>query len=279
MKRIDTNRLNGEIIALETCDSSTVSKHSHSFFEFVYVLRGKAEHTINGRTMILSEGDYFLIDLEYTHEYRKLKSEADFCIINCMFLPEIIDDSLKDAKSFREIITPYMPDFPINDISTLTSYHDQDGFIGALVTKMLREHREKKSGYLDVMRNSLLCMLICLARSESSVGNTGTGHMIKHIKDYVEKHYTERIQLSDICKNMNFSLTYLSLTFKKETNMTFRDYLIKVRLEKACHLLRTTDKTIAEVSDLVGYSDPAFFFKIFKKELGVTPYHYRKIQK
>lgn len=279
MKRIENNRLNGDIIMLETCDAATVSNHSHSFFEFVYVLRGKAEHTINGKTMILSEGDYFLIDLDYTHEYRKLNTETDFCILNCMFLPEFIDVSLKDAKSFREIITPYMSDFPINNISTLTSYHDQDGFIGALITKMLKEHREKKSGYLDVIRNSLLSMLICLARSESNAGDSGTEHMIRYIKNYIEKHYSEHIQLSDICKKLNFSLTHVSLTFKKDTNMTFRDYLIKVRLEKACHLLRATDKTVAEIADLVGYSDPAFFFKIFKKGLGVTPYQYRKIQK
>lgn len=58
--------------------------------------------------------------------------------------------------------------------------------------------------------------------------------------------------------------------------MTFRDYLQKVRIKKACELLEKTDKTIAEIANIVGYSDPAFFYQIFKKEMTVTPREYRQ---
>lgn len=275
-------RLKTELIILSDCSYPTADWHSHDFFEFVYVLKGKAEHTIDDRTMILSEGDYFLIDLNSAHEYRKLGSEPDFCIVNCMFIPRFIDETLTDAKCFYDIIDFCLPDQydqSASAMATLSSYHDNDGYIGALVLQMKRELQEKNAGYFEVLRNSLVNMLIALARNKASRTPTGTSQITKRITETVAKSYMRPLHLSDICKELNFSLTYVSLVFKRETNMSFRDYLIKIRLEKACHLLRLTDKSVAEIANLVGYSDPAFFYKLFKNELRLTPFQYRKFHR
>ena len=58
--------------------------------------------------------------------------------------------------------------------------------------------------------------------------------------------------------------------------MTFREYLQNVRMKKASEMLEKTDKTIAEIASLVGYSDPAFFYRLFRKTMNMTPQEYRK---
>ena len=58
--------------------------------------------------------------------------------------------------------------------------------------------------------------------------------------------------------------------------ITFRDYLLKFRIEKACLLLRVSDMTVQEISRLVGYTDPAFFYKSFRRTTSETPDEYRR---
>ncbi len=273
--------LQKELILIQTCDSDFSSMHTHPFFEFVYVLRGRAEHTINDRTMILSEGDYFLVDLNCRHEYRKLSDEADFCIVNCMFLPQFIDEDLRGAKRFTEIAEYCVCDFGRRKESSaaLSSYHDRDGFVGALIRRMMRECRDRDLGSVELLKNSLVSLMVCMARNETAPSESGAGYITRYIKRYTDKHFSTPLCLSDISRELGLSLTYVSLKFKQEAGMTFRDYLKKVRIEKACRYLRTKEKTVAEIAETVGYSDAAFFFKIFKKELGVTPHKYRELHK
>lgn len=255
-----------------------VPSHTHHFFEFAYVVQGRAEHTINDRTFILSEGDYFLINRNDAHGYRSIAGE-EFHIINCLFLPHFIDRTLESAASLREILEDYwlrLDAWKFSDGVTLQSYHDQDGFVGTLIRKMYAEYREKRPGYEEILRSCLVSLLVCLLRNGVEDSETDGERISRKIKEYTARHYMESVSLSALSREMNLSLTYVSLTFKKENQMSFRDYLIKVRMEKACQLLRGTEKSIAEISELVGYSDPAFFYRSFRKFLGQTPTQYRR---
>ncbi len=270
--------LEKDAVVLTECSNSNVKPHTHDFLEFAYVVKGRAEHTINGKTFIMSEGDYFLINRKDSHAYLSV-SEEGFRIINCLFLPQFIDKTLAHAGTFREILDDYLVQFgyrKFSDRVTLQCYHDQDGFVGTLMQKMLSEYREKKPGYKEILRNCLISTLVCLLRNDTEDPEAGNEQITKYIKEYVAEHYTEPISLSELSKHLNFSLTHVSLTFKKDTAVSFRDYLIKVRMEKACQLLRTTKKTVTEISQLVGYADPAFFYRSFKKYLGLTPTEYRE---
>ena len=265
-------------VVIRECSDDLADLHSHSFFEFVYVLSGRAEHTIDGRSMILSKGDYFFIDLKSTHAYRKITDDEDFKIINCLFLPSFIDSSLEKAAGLGEIIDNSLVKFASSAASssvTAGSYHDADGFVGRVINQMLFEYAKKQKGYKDVIRNLLMCVLIYLLRNDTGL-DAGSKSITSYIKEYISENYMHELRLSDISKKLNFSLTYVSLMFKRDTHMSFRDYLAKVRMERACNLLRVSKKTVSEIAGHVGYVDDTFFYKSFKKYLGVTPIEYRK---
>lgn len=100
---------------------------------------------------------------------------------------------------------------------------------------------------------------------------------IRVIKEYIEEHFAEGITLEMMAEQVKLSANYVSAIFRKETGVTFSDYLTAKRMEHAVELLRKTDLPIAQVAERVGYSDVKYFGKLCKKTLGMKPTEYRKL--
>lgn len=92
---------------------------------------------------------------------------------------------------------------------------------------------------------------------------------------YMSKYYYEKLTLDSIAAQFDLSPSHFSLMFKKITNYSVIDYLIKLRLSKA-KLLLEDGKSISEVAEAVGFSDIYYFSKTFKKHVGLSPSSYRK---
>lgn len=101
--------------------------------------------------------------------------------------------------------------------------------------------------------------------------------MVKVIKDYINENYHEPITLNMIAENIYLSPSYISDLFKKQTGENITDYCAKVRIEKAKILLKDLQIKSYEIGEMVGYKDPAYFSKVFKKVVGVSPNEYRSI--
>ncbi|MBM7647357.1 AraC-like DNA-binding protein [Bacillus ectoiniformans] len=92
---------------------------------------------------------------------------------------------------------------------------------------------------------------------------------------YIEDHFSEEVTAKDVANHVNLSYSHFVRLFKKETGNTFSNYLTFVRLRKGVWNLRYTDKTIEEISDLVGFNTPNYFSSTFKKYVGSTPSEFR----
>jgi two-component system response regulator YesN len=100
--------------------------------------------------------------------------------------------------------------------------------------------------------------------------------IIDQVVDYIQDHYMEACQLSDVAASVYLSPKYLSDLFKKSTGETFTSYLTKVRIKKAELLLSNTKIKVTEIAKMVGYDDPNYFSTVFRKSLNTSPNHYRK---
>ncbi|NOU64368.1 response regulator [Paenibacillus sp. LMG 31461] len=95
-------------------------------------------------------------------------------------------------------------------------------------------------------------------------------------KEYTKNHYHEDdITINKVSSYLYISTGYFSSIFKKETKMTFVNYLSHIRIEAAKELLRTTDMKTFEIAEKVGYSDANYFSFSFRKNVGVSPRDYR----
>ena len=94
--------------------------------------------------------------------------------------------------------------------------------------------------------------------------------------EYIEKNFQENINLNKISNYVSLSKNYFCNIFKKETGITIWDYLIRIRMEEAKKMLLETEQKTYEISERVGYDDPSYFGRLFKKYTGFTPMEFRE---
>lgn len=100
--------------------------------------------------------------------------------------------------------------------------------------------------------------------------------LIKKAIDYIEENYTkESISLNEVADAAEVSANYFSAVFRRETEMTFTEYVTQKRMEKAKQLLRHTEKPSGDIAAEVGFKDSHYFSFVFKKTQGCTPREYR----
>lgn len=106
--------------------------------------------------------------------------------------------------------------------------------------------------------------------------NRNMTKLIKEIKEIIHKRFGENLALSDIANEVFLTPTYICLIFKQETGETINEYLTKVRIEQAKKLIKDSKLKFYNICNEVGYSDPNYFSRIFKKYTGYSPSEYRE---
>jgi Response regulator containing CheY-like receiver domain and AraC-type DNA-binding domain len=93
---------------------------------------------------------------------------------------------------------------------------------------------------------------------------------------YIRQKYREDLSLQEVAEHVHMSKNYFSEQFKRHTGLNFIDYVIRLRIHYARHLLRTTGLKIYEVAAQSGFNSTKHFLKLFKREVGLTPAEYRE---
>lgn len=99
---------------------------------------------------------------------------------------------------------------------------------------------------------------------------------VRKIQRFVEANLHLDVSLRALADHVNLHPTHLSKLYKIETGEGVSDFVFRLRMETACHKLKTTDKKVYEISTEIGYLDPAYFIKVFKRQFGMTPQEYRE---
>lgn len=267
--------IDNECIYINTYVHCNNEMHKHDFLELAYIVDGTAIHTCDGICTEVFPGDYFIIDYNSYHMY---ESENPITIINCLFLPEFIDNTLKGCNSFNAVLNNYLIRFDCGIRESIKSvFHDKDGNVKSLINRLTSEFNTKKPGYIELMRCTLIEIIINMMRS-STAANSRDAYkkQSRYIMEYVNKNYTKDISLSAIAEELHYTVSHLSHTFREDTGMGFNAYLQKIRLEHACRLLANTDKKIFEIAEAVGIYDTDYFRELFKRHFDISPMAFRK---
>ncbi len=102
--------------------------------------------------------------------------------------------------------------------------------------------------------------------------------LVEQAKAWLEANYGRRLKLSDVAQALYVSPSHLSHVFKEETGQTVLQYLTDLRIREARALLRTTDLSVGEVAQRVGFDNPSYFSRWFRRHAGTSPSDYRKGQ-
>ncbi len=115
-----------------------------------------------------------------------------------------------------------------------------------------------------------------IPREASIIGTTKIGYGISAAIGYIEEHLHERISADEVSQQCGLTRYELSRAFKSEYNMTFRDFLLKLRMERAARMLCCTQASISEIALSVGFNDISHFTRRFRKYFGCSAKIYRR---
>ena len=113
-------------------------------------------------------------------------------------------------------------------------------------------------------------------RVQSLSTRTGSSAHVEKCKDFISRHYREKIYLEDIADALRISPSYLSRLFRKETGICLQDYVTRIRVERAENLLVFSDYSLSDIAQYVNFPSQSYFGKVFKQQKGLSPKAWRE---
>jgi two-component system, response regulator YesN len=126
------------------------------------------------------------------------------------------------------------------------------------------------------MRNWFVSKVTEASRNVTAKKEEQSSGVITKAKNYIDTHYSRDISLDDVSREVEISPYYFSKLFKEETGENFIEYVTNIRMEHAKKLLSSSELSMKEICGEIGYADPNYFSRIFKKNIGVTPTEFKE---
>ena len=234
--------------------------HLHSHIELGLLLEGKTQISIDSREHILEAGDMFICFPNQVHGFKTLEKEYYMLFI---FNPEMVSEFsnqffTKLPKS--GIIKNAADDGELVDILR----HIADAYLSSDTHKNLAV-----KGYLLILFSKLF------EKIELYDIQSGDIKLIGAILNYCSKNYNQPLSLSVLERELHISKFYISHTLSNKLHISFNDYINSLRVINACKLLQTTERSITEISEAVGFNTLRTFNRAFLRHTGTTPSKYR----
>ena len=278
---IDSNKLlpNGELINIRKHTRFiNFPSHKHNYIEFNYVYQGNLTQIIDNKKIILQKGELIFLNQYITHEI-EASSENDI-VINFIIRPEFFDyiitllDNENSISKF--LLTTLYTDYDEGEYLyfKVSERKDIQDLVERIITELYTPSIMNKAT-IKLLVGLLLVELIKNSQDIEiySVDNYEKVLIIQSLK-YIDEFYNRAtlFELSQKLKQPDYKLSKL---IKKHTGMTFKELLQERKLSKAIELIRSTNYSIVEIIELIGYENPTYFYKIFKNKFGMTPREYK----
>lgn len=225
-----------------------------------YIVSGSGEYSVNGEKYELSKGDGFLICPSISTMYKASQSDPwEYYWVG--FYGTEAKHLLKQANLGPQNLV----------------FHNEDKEIRHLMSRMHHTLKNPESadsetlGYLYLF----LSKLIEQYQSENKgKRNNSTGYVEKAI-NYIKCNYSRPVTIQEVADYIGLDRSQLFRLFKLHMDLSPQQYIINFRVAKACELMGSADLSIEEIAHSVGFEYLSYFFRIFKRETGMTPLQYR----
>lgn len=254
-------------------------RHRHNYVEIMYMCNGSTTHSVNGKNVItLQKGELLFLNQHATHAIEQA-GESDIAI-NFMVLPEFFDVALSMIGP-DNLLSNFLISSLRQNIGDITFLHFQvsdilpiQNLVENLIWSIANHqpnHRRIHQFTMGLLFQHLLNNTERLAVSDTP--RSGNALVLTAMRAIEETYKTA--SLTDIAETYHVSVAYLSRLMKQSTGETFKELLQVKRLSKAAQLLRESPLTVQDIIMAVGYDNTSYFYRIFKKQYGVSPKEYR----
>ncbi len=146
-----------------------------------------------------------------------------------------------------------------------------------LYNQMIQELKLKRANFDNALVLNLQQIFLSMNRymQEKNKTDTEMSMLIEHATHYFHENYNQKIAIEDYARAHNVTPHWFTQNFKKITKSTPMQYIISLRIKSAMNLLENTDYSIVQIAEAVGYDNPLYFSRIFKKYVGMSPRNYK----
>ena len=235
-------------------------------YQLLYIVSGKGHFYFHGEDRVVYAGRMVLIQPRQEQRYEYFGEDK----------PEVywVHFTGSDVKN---ILRSY--NIPMDDP---IFYSGASSTYSYLFKEMIHELQNCKTGYEDLL-TMYLCQIFLLVQrtrqEERPTVSTYIQEEMEFARRYFIEHYNEPISIQEYAESRNMSVCYFQRNFKQIVKHTPMQYLLTIRVNNAASLLETTDYSMAEIAAIVGYEDPLYFSRLFRKIKGVSPRDYRNLVK
>lgn len=254
-----------------------VGEHSHNYLEINYVLKGEIKELLDGNTITLKQGELLFISKNSVHEF--LPAQEDDVMLNFIILPEFFDylfPLIGDNGNLKKFLVNLLNDN--KETNSIIFHVSKSEIVQNLIQNIMIICDEKDSKMNELLRQYFLILINELLRHTELAEDSKTSNydsiIVFKTLNYIENNYTSA-SLKGLSELLNDDYNYLSKRIKKLTGFTFQQLLEKERIKASLVLLESTDANINDIAYHIGYNNLTFFYKLFKKNVGMNPLEYR----
>lgn len=232
-------------------------------FQLLYIASGKAQFYFNGEERTVHAGHMVLYRPKEEQKYRYYGEDQ----------PEVYWVHFT-GNNVTNILRQYsIPDAAhVLYTGTFLEYK-------RIFSQMIEELQLCRENYEELLVLLLRQLFILVQRQLSRRPKAGNGYIENEIEaavQYFQKHYNAAVSIEDYAASRGISTSWFIRSFRELTGFTPMQYILSIRMSNAQSLLETTEYNIAEISDIIGYENPLYFSRVFRKQIGVSPSAFRK---
>lgn len=234
----------------QTDESLNFVSHIHNSYECIIVTEGELECNVYNETFVLRPGMAMLILPNHVHNYRTQEFSRSFL---CIFSADFVSDFHSEIKN-------------MGFTNAVFEYSDC-----GQISLLMKENPDK---YLIRAALYSLCGMAYKHLRESPQTGEG-GELTARILYYIQQYYNQSISLKQVAKEMGYNYTYFSNVFNRTFGCGFSQFVNRFRADNASELIRTTNQSMAEISNACGFESLRSFNEQFKRLYSLSPTEYR----
>lgn len=256
--------------------------HTHDYLELSYVVEGEFRQRILGKDIVFQQGDLCLIDKNCLHQDYLFDRPAVILFIglaNEMF-DEIVDENVTTQRIISFLQSALLKQKNLQQYLHFKPHDGASISMEACLVSLIQELTCNDKGSRYICKGLMMRIFRLLSTEyefslSRELRQTMNWVLFEEVSGFIKRHFSD-ITISDLMNRFHFQEDYFNRLIKGKTGLTYSEYLQQVRLNEAEHLLRSTDRSIEQIADDVGYHNKGYFYKLFKAKFGMTPSKFRK---
>jgi AraC-like DNA-binding protein len=232
--------------------------------QLVYCINGYGNANVNHKNYHLSVGDFLIIPANVPFSY--LADELrPWSFFSFKFNGKLYHETINQYLKFNGSIKNYLP-YTEERIKLLNKLYNC-------------LNQGTSFGNINLINGFMIHFITSLSVMSDHINNNQTGNnknIVNNSIKYLRDNFSQKIDLENLSANAGLSISHFSKIFKEETGISPINYLINLKIKKACEFLRFTNLLVKEISYKVGILDIYYFTKVFTKNVGLSLSQYRK---